>query len=128
MRTGRVVSTLNERDVMRVREMAGMGLLAVVLLLGLGWVVQGNAFFMYKVFAPKTEQVRRQTFEQSRAFNQGMVQELENMQFQYERSDSTGKASMASIILHRASGYDLNDSSVPTSLRSFIADLKENRQ
>lgn len=67
-------------------------------------------------------------FEQSRSFNQGMVQELENMQFKYaETTDKDAKASLADIILHRASGYNMDDDSVPQSLRSFIQKLKNER-
>jgi hypothetical protein len=97
-------------------------------LLGLTWIFQGNDFFLYKAFAPKYEQVRRETFEQSRAFNQGMVQELQNMQFDYAKEkDANTKAALASIILHRASGYNLDDPIVPADLRSFISQLKRER-
>ncbi len=64
-------------------KIAGLSFLALLGLLALGWLVQGNDFFMYKFFAPRQEAVRRQVFETSRAFNQGMVQELQNMQFEY---------------------------------------------
>ena len=62
-------------------KIVGICVLAIILLLGLGWLVTGNDFFLFKVFAPKYEQVRRETFEQSKAYNQGMIQELQNMQF-----------------------------------------------
>lgn len=96
----------------------------VVLSVG-GWLVQGSDFFMYKVFAPRQAAVERQVFEQTRSFNAGMVQELQNMQFDYVKTvDKDAKAALASIILHRASGYNLNDSIVPADLRAFIEQLK----
>lgn len=99
--------------------------LFILVVLGLSWAIMGNGFFLYKYFAPKQEQVRREVFEQSRAFNQGMVQELQNMQFEYlKQKDQKAKDAMASIILHRASGYNLNDPIVPADLRSFIEQLK----
>jgi len=104
--------------------------IAVVVLAGLcaaGWIVQGNDFFLYKVFAPRQEQVRRETFEKSKAFNQGMIQELQNMQFQYVQSDADHKAALADIILHRAADFDLNQPQVPADLRSFIEQLKRER-
>ena len=105
---------------------AGVG--AIVVILALGWVVMGNEFFLYQYFAPKQEAVRRQVFETSRAFNQGMVQELQNMQFDYVKTtDPAAKAALASVILHRASGYNLDDPIVPADLRSFIAKLKQER-
>jgi hypothetical protein len=106
----------------------GIGIACLALLFGLTWASQGNEFFLYKYFAPKQEAVRRQVFEQSRAFNQGMVQELENMQMQYVAAkEPDAKAAMADIILHRASGYNMDDPVVPLSLRSFVQGLKNER-
>ena len=103
---------------------ASVGVLALIL--GLSWVFMGNEFFLYKYFAPRQEAVRRQVFEQSRAFNQGMVQELQNMQFDYVKTtDPAAKTALASIILHRASGYNLDDPIVPADLRGFVAMLKQ---
>ena len=106
----------------------GVGVLLIVaviaVFLGIGWLAEGNDFFMYKVFAPKYENTRRQVFENSRAFNQGMVQELENMQFEYTKAKPEDKNALASIILHRASGYNMDDPIVPASLRAFVAELK----
>lgn len=99
-------------------------LAVIVLVLGIGWIAQGNDFFMYKVFAPKQEAVRRQVFEQSKAYNQGMTQELQNMMFEYAKTkDQDSKKAMASIILHRAADYPMDK--MPTDLRSFIQKLKD---
>ncbi|MGD0328152.1 MAG: hypothetical protein ABSB00_00340 [Minisyncoccia bacterium] len=111
---------------MKGSHVVGVVVLFLAVVLGLGWLFQGNDFFMYKVFAPKYEQVRRQTFEQTRSFNQGMVQELQNMQFDYAKTkDPEARAALASVILHRASGYNLNDPIVPMDLRDFVAKLKQ---
>jgi hypothetical protein len=53
-----------------------MGFGALLGILGLTWVFQGNDFFLTRFFAPKYEQVRRETFENSKAYRDGMVQEL----------------------------------------------------
>ncbi len=104
------------------------GVAAIAAVFVLSWAVMGNDFFLYKYFAPKQEAVRRQVFETSRAFNQGMVQELQNMQFEYVKAtDPAAKAALADIILHRASGYNLDDPIVPADLRSFVAKLKQER-
>lgn len=106
---------------------AGVGIFVSVIavLMGLTWVIQGNDFFLYKVFAPKYEDVRRETFEHSKAFNQGMIQELQNMQFEYIQADESHKAALASIILHRVADYD--ESKLPADLRSFIQQLRRER-
>ena len=108
-----------------VGKIIGVFVVVLVVSMALGWIIQGNDFFMYKFWAPKQEAVRRQVFENTRSFNQGMIQELQNMQFEYTKEkDQNAKAGLASIILHRASGYNLNDPDVPADLRSFITDLK----
>jgi len=104
-----------------------MKYLAIILLslagtIGLIWILQGSDFFLYKTFAPKYEAVRRDTFEQSKAYNQGMVQELQNMQFQYVQADKEHKAALAAIILHRAADYDQDK--LPPDLYSFIQGLR----
>lgn len=66
-------------------------------IIGLTWIVQGSDFFLYKTFAPKMEQARRETFEQSKAYRQGAVQELQNMQFEYVKASPDQKAALASV-------------------------------
>ncbi len=94
----------------------------IAALLALTWAFQGNDFFLFKMFAPKYEQVRRETFEQSKAYRQGMVQELQSMQFQYESASPEHKAALRSIILHRAADFPPDD--MPGDLQSFVASLK----
>ena len=85
---------------------AGLG--AFFLLLALVWVIQGDSFFMYKVFAPRTEAVRRQVFKQSQAYNDGMAQEVAAFQLEYVRTDSVHKELLASTAYHRFASYDIN--------------------
>lgn len=104
----------------------GVGVLVVIL--GLSWLVQGNEFFLYRYFAPKTEAVRREVFETSRAFNEGMVRDFENLRVQYvQTADPDAKEVLATTILRRSAGYDLDDPIVPADLRSFISRLKRER-
>jgi hypothetical protein len=99
-----------------------MVVLVLVCILGLGWVISANDLALTSFFAPKQEAVRRKTFEQSKAFNQGMIQELQNMQFQYVQAKPEQQAVLASIILHRAADYD--EDQLPPDLRVFIAGLR----
>lgn len=111
-----------------IGKIVGVSVLAIALILGLSWIAEGNDFFLYKYFAPKQERVRRQVFEMTPSFNKGMIQELENMEFEYEREkDQAAKSALRGIILHRASGYNLDDPDVPNSLREFISQLKESQ-
>ena len=95
----------------------------LVLLLGLGWFLSVNDLLMTGFFSPRYEQVRRNTFEQSRAFNEGMQQELQGMRRDYIAGDAQAKAALKSTILHRVAAYDLDNLKDP-SLRSFIQELR----
>jgi hypothetical protein len=100
-----------------------LSIIAVIFcILAITWIAQGNDFFLYKVFGPAREQVRRQTFEETKSYNQGMVQELQNMQFEYIKADKEHKAALASVILHRAADYP--EDRMPSDLRDFIRSLK----
>jgi hypothetical protein len=102
--------------------------IAFAVLLGifaLGWAIQGNDFFMYKFWAPKYENVRREVFENTKSYKQGMIQELQNMQFEYAKATPSQRDSMASIILHRSADFPLED--MPADLRSFISSLRSDR-
>lgn len=103
----------------------GVSVLIVVAVLGVTWVAQGNDFFLYKAFAPKYEQVRRETFEQTKSYRQGMVMELQNMQFEYVQADSSHKAALADIILRRAA--DFPEADMPSDLRAFVQSLRSQR-
>lgn len=99
----------------------GLSLAAVAL----AFAVQGNDFALYRTFAPKYEQVRRDTFKQSQAYNDGMAQELDNMRLEYIRATPDQQQAMASVILHRAASYDA--SKLPPDLAAFVASLKNAR-
>ncbi len=96
----------------------------LLIVFGITWAAQGNDFFLYKVFAPEYENVHRETFENSKAYRQGIIQELTNMQFEYIQADDEEKKALAPIILRRAADFDLNKSDVPQDLRDFIEQLR----
>lgn len=104
----------------------GIGLLVLVGLFALGFVIQGEDFFMYKFWAPKYEQARRETFEQTKSYTQGTIQELQNMEMEYIKGTADQKDAMRSIILHRAA--DFGEDRLPPDLRSFIISLKTQQE
>ncbi len=99
-----------------------IGISAFILLIGLGWFLTANDLLMANFFAPKQEAVRRKVFEQSKAYNQGMIQELQNMQFEYVKAKPEQQAALRSIILHRAADYPAD--SMPADLYAFIQEMK----
>lgn len=97
-----------------------LGILIATLIVS--WLIFGNDFFLYKYFAPKQEAVRRGVFEQTKSYNQGMIQELQNMQFEYVKADSAHRVALRSIILHRAADFD--ERMLPADLHAFITSLR----
>ena len=93
-----------------------------VVFLGLVWFLALNNLLMTGFFAPRHEAVRRETFEQSKAYNQGMIQELENMRFEYIKSTPEQKQLLRGIIIHRAA--DFPSEKLPSDLYVFIQELK----
>jgi hypothetical protein len=92
--------------------------------IGLGaftWGIAYHDLIFTSFFGPKFEDVRRNTFEHSKSFRTGAVQELQNMQFEYIRSDAEHKAALADIIRHRA--VEVPVDAMPSDLQSFISNL-----
>jgi hypothetical protein len=96
---------------------------ALIVIGGLIAIVFLSFFFGFldlglsKTFMPRQEQVRRQTFEQSQAYNEGMIRDLENIRNQYlGTSDPASKAALRATFIHRAEGYP---NQLPADLQSF---------
>lgn len=85
------------------------------------WGVAYHDLIFTSFFAPKFENVRRNTFEQSKSFRTGAVQELQNMQFEYIKAAPEHKKALADIIRHRA--IEVPADAMPTDLQSFISNL-----
>jgi hypothetical protein len=98
--------------------------IAVLILLAFGLELLG--VYQFRFFEPKREAARREVFEETKSYNQGMIQELQNMQFDYYKADSSQKDALASIILHRAADYD--EAKLPNDLRAFISKLKQDQR
>lgn len=60
------------------------------------------------------------------AYNDGMAKELDSMRFEYIQAAPEHKAALASVILHRVAGYDVE--LLPSELRAFINDLRNQRK
>jgi len=85
------------------------------------WGVAYHDLIFTSFFVPKFENVRRNTFEQSKSFRTGAVQELQNMQFEYIKASPEHKKALADIIRHRA--VEVPADAMPADLQSFISNL-----
>ena len=77
--------------------------------------------FSYSFFAPRYENVRRKTFENTKSYNQGMQQELQKYYIEYSKSDENGKQAIASVIRHQYADYDMTR--LPSHLQSFVQSI-----
>jgi hypothetical protein len=85
------------------------------------WGVAYHDLLFTAFFAPKYENVRRNTFEQSKSFRDGSVQELENMRFEYIKAAPEHKKALADIIRHRATEIPID--AMPADLSAFVNTL-----
>lgn len=98
------------------------GICIVVGILVLMWVFMGNNFFLYKVFAPMFEQTRREVFENTKSYQQGMVQDLSRIREEYIQAQPDNKPMLAQVYLFRLSDFDR--SKLPPQLRLFTSQLE----
>lgn len=103
---------------MPVTKIVCYGLLILIVVLGLDWLFAGENFFLYKYWAPKNEQVRRQVYESTKSYHQGSVQRLNTLCIQVEQADDDHKVMLNDVINHEYAEWDLND--VPSYLHPCL--------
>jgi hypothetical protein len=84
------------------------------------WGLTYHGVIFTAFFAPKFEDVRRKTFENSRSFQGGTLKELRDMQFAYVKADPTHRAGLAYLIRQRADDYQ---GQLPQDLANFLNTL-----
>lgn len=91
----------------------------------LGWFSMGNEFFMVKYFSPKYEQVRTDTYRNSQAYQDGVVNELQKLQVEYANSQSQdAKDIIADTVVHKSATYP---GPLPSSVAGFVAQCKRQK-
>lgn len=96
-------------------------ILGFIGIISLSYVLGLNGAFYTRVIGGAQEDARRHVFEHSKAYRDGMVQELENMRFEYIKATPEQQKALASIIKHRAEG--ISQSELPDDLYNFIRSL-----
>lgn len=107
------------------REYLGWIVFCAVALAVLGWFFTANDVLLTRWSAPRVEAIRRQTFEQSKAYRDGQIKELRSMQFAYEQADDAHRVALRQVVLQQFS--DVDDSALPGDLRAFLRSLEEPR-
>ena len=106
-----------------VFHVIGCCILGIALALGGIFALEALEITNYGWFAPKQAAVERHVFEQTKSYNQGVVQELRKAQLDFARAkDPTEKTAIASFALHQTADYDYNN--LPSDLQSFVSVLQ----
>jgi hypothetical protein len=96
-----------------------LGTLGALIAMALvAFAIQGTDFFLYKTFAPRREAVRREVFEQSKAYRDGLMQELRSAQIDYAKATSPQqKHAIGALVLHDVAGFQ---GDLPADLDDFV--------
>ena len=109
---------MSKQDLKELGVAVLLVLVAGIVVVAMSWLFSANGLALSKVFSPALEQVRRETFEESKAYRDGQVQELESMRYEYLKTDPAHRDALASIIRHRAAG--IPDGMLHGDLAEFV--------
>lgn len=105
----------------------GIGIFIAVLVVttAISWISMGNEFFLYKFFVPKQEVVRREVFENTKSYKQGIAQEIQSYQVSYIVATDEQKIALGSLILHKIADYD--ESTFKPEIRVFLSQVRSDQ-
>lgn len=106
---------------MKVLSGIAVGIFLLVGFLAFGFAIQGGNFFLYKFWAPQYEQVRRETYEQTKSYQKGNADRLSALCGQV--ANATDKSLLNDQISHEFA--DVNTSDVPDYLQSCLASARK---
>ena len=100
----------------------GLGLFALI-----AFGLSGIGLGLRQTFAPAHEEVRYDTYKESRAKRDGTIQELSRLRMEYVSAESAAhKKAIAGTALQTYETYARPDN-IPPDLREWIQDLKAKR-
>lgn len=109
---------------MRTSSIVGLACLGLVAIFGLTWIGQGNDFFLYKVFAPKYEEVRHDVFKNSQAYLDGKVTNLSKLKMDYAKADTDEHRCAIRAMAVREASTVITDTRMPVDLIRWINKLQ----
>lgn len=96
---------------------------AVAAIVALAWAGTYHDVIFRSVFAPKYEQIRRDTYVQSESHVRGTILDLQKRQIEYlKEKDPATKVALASIIRQTAS--EVPTQQLPPQLQSFLSEIQ----
>ncbi len=87
------------------------------------FLATGGDLAIYRFWAPKQENAKREVFENTQSYVQGKTEYLSRLRYQYQTlPEGSQKAALRTLILSEASTVDNNK--LPADLQLFIQQLK----
>lgn len=97
-------------------------LLAIVIALATCAMLVVFSWCVWAWLAPRSETVRRETYEESRAYREGVVREVESARTQYLTAPRESRAAIRAYVLSRVT--DFPDDALPDYLRPWVDCLR----
>lgn len=99
-------------------------LVAMLVMYALGFLATGGDLAIYRFWAPKMENARREVFENTQSYVQGKTEYLSRLRFQYQTAEagSAQQAAIRSLVVSEASTVD--NSKLPVDIQAFVAQMK----
>src|ERR1700730_7137121 len=101
--------------------------LALLMVMGLmyvlGFLATGGDLAIYRFWAPKMENAKREVFENTQSYVQGKTEYIDRLRFQYQQAEprSSQQAAIRQLIVSEASTID--NSKLPADLQGFIQQM-----
>ena len=97
-------------------------LVGLVIIYGLGFLATGGDLAIYKFWAPKQENAKRQVFENTQSYVEGKIQNIEQECFAYHKADGAQKDALAGEIRNEATTVDLDK--LPSDERACVSEAR----
>ena len=96
----------------------------VIIVLLIPFLIGLYSLGMFKFFAPKMENVRRNVFEQTQSYTHGKIQDLAKYYDEYNKTDVLGeKEAVRQLIILRFAEFD-ETKIRPQKLRNFLTNMR----
>ena len=103
-------------------KLVGLVIVFIVTVGILGFVANAMGLANFAFFAPKIQQVQTNVFKEGQAYNDGMANDLADLQIKYmSAQDPAAKDAIRAIIKQRFASYDT--SRLPPNLQTFYNSL-----
>jgi len=98
------------------------GLVLMIVFYGFGFLATGGNLAIYRFWAPKQENAKRQVFENTQSYVQGKIQNIGQECFAYRKADGAQKDALAREIRNEAATVSLDK--IPGDERACVSEAR----